>query len=110
MGIEYNECHYCGMYNVYVKRNFFITEFVHMNEKTGTCVNYMKEKVKESQSVTKCDTPARHPLQVPGWGRHRYDILRMNNQIYREGLSISFLIIITIKLRKEINREKSQKK
>ena len=19
MGIEYNECHYCGMYNVYVK-------------------------------------------------------------------------------------------
>ena len=70
MGIEYNECHYCGMYNVYVKRIFVITEFVHMNEKTGTDVNYMKEKVKESQSVTKCDTPARYPLLVPGWGRH----------------------------------------
>ena len=50
MCIEYNECHYCGMYNVYVKRNFVITEFVHMNEKTGTSVNYKKEKVKESQS------------------------------------------------------------
>ena len=42
-----------------------------MNEKTGTCVNYMKEKLKESQLVTKCDTLARHPLRVPGWGRHR---------------------------------------
>ena len=50
MGIEYNECHYCGIYNVYVKRIFFvITEFVHMNEKIGTGVNYMKEKVKECQ-------------------------------------------------------------
>ena len=58
------------MYNVYVKRIFVITEFVHMNEKTGTGVNYMKEKVKESQSVTKCDTPARHTLRVPGWGCH----------------------------------------
>ena len=53
MGIEYNECHYFGIYNVHVKRIFFITEFVHMNEKTKTGVNYMKEKVKESQSVTK---------------------------------------------------------
>ena len=26
MGIEYNECHYCGMYNVYVKRIFVITD------------------------------------------------------------------------------------
>ena len=56
MCIKYNECHYGGMYNVYVKKNFVITEFVHMNEKTGTCVNYMKEKVKESQS--QCDTLA----------------------------------------------------
>ena len=40
MGIKYNECHYCGMYNVYVKRNFVIIEFVHMNEKTGTGVKY----------------------------------------------------------------------
>ena len=30
------------------ERFFVITEFVHMNEKTGTGVNYMKEKVKES--------------------------------------------------------------
>ena len=60
MGIEYNECHYCGMYNVYVKRIFVITEFVHMNEKTGTGVNYMKEKVKESQS--RSVTP---PLDTP---------------------------------------------
>ena len=41
-----------------------------MNEKTGTCVSFEKEKVKESQSVTKRDTLARHPLQVPGRGRH----------------------------------------
>ena len=33
MCIEYNECHYSGMYNVYVKRIFVITEIVHMNEK-----------------------------------------------------------------------------
>ena len=51
MCIEYNECHYSGMYNVYVKRRIFvITEIVHMNEKTGTCVSSEKEKVKESQS------------------------------------------------------------
>ena len=61
MGIEYNECHYCGMYNVYVKIIFVITEFVHMNEKTWTGVNYMKEKVKESQSrsmTPSLDTPS----------------------------------------------------
>ena len=50
MCIEYNECHYGGMYNVYVKRIFVITEIVHMNEKTGTGVSSEKEKVKESQS------------------------------------------------------------
>ena len=68
MGIEYNECHYGGMYNINVKRIFVITEFVHMN----AGVNSEKEKVKESQSqtVTKRDTPARHPLRVPGQGRH----------------------------------------
>ena len=38
------------MYNVYVKRIFVITEIVHKNGKTGTGVNYMKEKVKELQS------------------------------------------------------------
>ena len=61
MSIEYNECHYCGMYNVYVERIFVITKFVHMNEKTGTGVNYIKKKVKESQlrSVTpSLDTPS----------------------------------------------------
>ena len=56
MCIEYNECHYCGMYNVYVKRIFVITKFVHMNEKTGTGFSSEKEKVKESQS--QCDTLA----------------------------------------------------
>ena len=46
MGIEYNECHYSGMYNINVKRIFVITEFVHMN----AGVSSEKEKVKESQS------------------------------------------------------------
>ena len=50
MCIEYNECHYGGMYNVYVKRIFVITEIVHMNEKTGKGVNFEKENVKESLS------------------------------------------------------------
>ena len=46
MCIEYNECHYGGMYNVYVKRKiFFITKIVHMN----AGVSSEKEKVKESQ-------------------------------------------------------------
>ena len=46
MCIEYNECHYGGMYNVYVKRNIFIiiTKIVHMN----AGVSSEKEKVKES--------------------------------------------------------------
>ena len=43
--IEYNECHYGGMYNVYVKRIFVITEIVRMN----AGVSSEKEKVKESQ-------------------------------------------------------------
>ena len=50
MCIEYNECHYGGMYNVYVKRIFVITEIVRINEKTGKGVSSEKEKVKESQS------------------------------------------------------------
>ena len=62
MCIEYNECHYGGMYNVFVKRIFVITEIVRMNEKTDTGVSSEKEKVKELQSVTKCDTLARHPF------------------------------------------------
>ena len=60
MCIEYNECHYGGMYNVYVKRIFVIIEIVHMNEKTGTSVSSEKEKVKESQSrsvTPSLDTP-----------------------------------------------------
>ena len=69
MCIEYNECHYGGMYNINVKRIFVITEIVHMN----AGVSSEKEKVKESQSqtVTKGDTPARHFHRVPGWGRHK---------------------------------------
>ena len=46
MCIEYNECHYGGMYNINVKRIFVITEIVHMN----AGVSYEKEKVKDSQS------------------------------------------------------------
>ena len=61
MCIEYNECHYGSMYNVYVKRIFVIIEIVHMNEKTGTGVSSEKEKVKESQSrsvTPSLDTPS----------------------------------------------------
>ena len=47
MCIEYNECHYGGMYNVYVKRKIFIiTEIVRMIAGASS----EKEKVKESQS------------------------------------------------------------
>ena len=55
MCIEYNECHYGGMYNINVKGIFVITETVHMN----AGVSSEKEKVKGSQS-TKRDTLARH--------------------------------------------------
>ena len=58
MCIEYNECHYGGMYNVYVKKRIFvITEIVYMNEKTGIDVSSEKEKVKESQSQSRSMTP-----------------------------------------------------
>ena len=54
MGIEYNECHYGSMYNVYMQRIiFFITEFVHMN----AGVSSEKEKVKKSQSQSRSVTP-----------------------------------------------------
>ena len=58
MGIEYNECHYGGMYNINVKRIFVITEFVHMN----ACVSSEKEKVKESRLQSQSVTP---PLDTP---------------------------------------------
>ena len=61
MGIEYNECHYGGMYNIDVKRIFVITEIVRMNEKTGTGVSYEKEKVKEKESQSRSVTP---PLDI----------------------------------------------
>ena len=70
MCIEYNECHYGGMYNVYVKRIFVITEIVHMNEKTRTDVSSEKEKVKESQSQSV--TPSLDTPSGAGLGRHRY--------------------------------------
>ena len=57
MCIEYNECHYGGMYNVYVKRIFVITEIVHMN----AGVSSEKEKVKESQSQSRSVTS---PLDI----------------------------------------------
>ena len=59
--LVYNECQYGGMYNAYVKRIFVITEIVHMDEKTGTCVIFEKEKVKESKSrsvTPSLDTPS----------------------------------------------------
>ena len=46
MHIEYNECHYGGMYNINVKRIFVITEIVHIN----VGVSSEKEKFKKSQS------------------------------------------------------------
>ena len=49
MCIEYNECHYDGMYNVYVKRIFVITEIVHMNAGVSS-ESRERKKVKESQS------------------------------------------------------------
>ena len=54
MCIEYNECHYGGMYNINVKRIFVITEIVHMN----AGVSSEKEKVKESQSQSRSVTPS----------------------------------------------------
>ena len=53
MCIEYNECHYGGMYNINVKRIFIIIEIVHMN----SGVSSEKEKVKESQSQSRNVTP-----------------------------------------------------
>ena len=63
MCIEYNECHYGGMYNINVKRKIFIiTEIVHMN----AGVSSEKEKVKESQ--LKVWHPRLTPYRVPGGG------------------------------------------
>ena len=70
MCIEYNECHYSGMYNVYVKRIFVIIEIVHMIEKTGTGVSSDKEKVKESQS--RSVTPSLDTPSGAGLGRHSF--------------------------------------
>ena len=46
MCIEYNKCHYGGMYNVYVKRNFVITDIVHMNEKIGKVSALRRKRLK----------------------------------------------------------------
>ena len=57
MCIEYNECHYGGMYDINVKIIFVITEIVHMN----AGVRSEKGKVKESQSgsvTPSLDTPS----------------------------------------------------
>ena len=74
MCIEYNECHYGDMYNVYVKINFFITEIVHMNEKTGTCISSEKEKDKESQS--RSVTPSLDTPSGVGLGRYSEGVSR----------------------------------
>ena len=65
MCIEYNECHYGGMYNINVKRIFVITEIVHMN----VGVRSEKENVKESQSQSV--TPSLDTSSGAGWGRHK---------------------------------------
>ena len=57
MCIEYNECHYGGMYNINVKRIFVITGIVHMN----AGVSSEKEKVQESQSQSRSVAP---PLDI----------------------------------------------
>ena len=46
MCIEYNECHYGGMYNINVKRIFVITEIMHMN----AGVSFEKKKMLKSPS------------------------------------------------------------
>ena len=71
MCIEYNECHYGGMYNVYVKRKIFIiTEIVHMN----AGVISEKEKVKESQSQSQSRsvTPSPDTPSGAGLGASQY--------------------------------------
>ena len=62
MCIEYNECHYGGMYNINVTKIFVIIEIVHMN----AGVSSEKEKIKESQSVTKRVTPSLDTLSGAG--------------------------------------------
>ena len=53
MCIEH-EYHYGGTYNVNVKEFFYITEIVHMNEKTDTSVSSQKEQLNESQYIVSC--------------------------------------------------------
>ena len=84
MCIEYNECHYGGMYNVYVKRIFLITEIVRMN----AGVSSEKERVKESQSRS-VTPPLDTHYRVPGWGRHRRNAGKGEN----EGKGVGFFTI-----------------
>ena len=80
MCIEYNECYYGGMYNVYVKRKIFIiTEFVHMNEKTRTGVSSEKGKVKESQSHSV--TPSLETPSSTGLGVSQCYCLKFNSML-----------------------------
>ena len=65
MCIEYKECHYGGMYNVYVEIIFVIIEIVHMN----VGVSSEKEKVKQSQSQ-RVAPPLDTHFGLPGRGRH----------------------------------------
>ena len=86
MCIEYNECHYGGMYNVYVKRIFIITEIVHMN----AGVSSEKEEVKESQSQSRSVAPSLDThYRVPGRGRHT----RLPNTIGARS-SVCFIILM----------------
>ena len=65
MCIEYNECHYGGMYNVYVKRIFVIIEIVHMN----AGVSFESRERKRLKSLSHSHShEAWHPRSTPTSG------------------------------------------
>ena len=70
MCIEYNECHYGGMYNINVKRIFVIIEIVQMN----AGVSSEKENVKEYQ-LHRVTPPLDTHFGCRVLGRHRSNIM-----------------------------------
>ena len=67
MCIEYNECHYGGMYNVYVKKRkiFVITEIVHMNAGVSS---ESRERKRLKSSGHSHSHEAWHPRSTPTSG------------------------------------------
>ena len=80
MCIEYNECHYGGMYNVYVKRILVITEIVHMN----ASVSFESRERKRLKSLSH-NHEAWHPRSTPTSGR----------QV--GGVTVKFMLHFTLK-------------